>query len=151
MRHPASGTSGKMCPVFCIGGQRVFRDRSTGIVARGSDKPVKRAGSGHLHRQDDRWRCVLIIVLAQFILLLHTDYGGAAMARIKVNLTLDAEVAEMVRALGLNMSRLAEQPIAKAAKAERNRLWRAENHAAILAYADEVARDGLPLAALRTF
>jgi antitoxin CcdA len=74
-----------------------------------------------------------------------------AMGRIKVNLTLDAEVAEAARALGLNMSRLAEQAIAEAAKAERNRLWRAENQAAIAAYADEVARDGLPLAPFRSF
>ena len=49
------------------------------------------------------------------------------MGRIKVNLTLDAEVAETARALGLNMSRLAEQAIAEAAKAERNRLWNLTN------------------------
>lgn len=73
------------------------------------------------------------------------------MGRIKVNLTLDAEVAETARALGLNMSRLAERAIAAAAKAERNRLWREENRDAIAAYAEEVARDGLPLAAFRTF
>ncbi len=34
---------------------------------------------------------------------------------------------------------------------KRNRLWRAENQAAIAAYADEVARDGLPLAPFRSF
>lgn len=73
------------------------------------------------------------------------------MGRVKVNLTLDAEVADMARALGLNMSRLAEKAIADAAKAERNRLWRQENGASIAAYAEEVARDGLPLAAFRTF
>ena len=73
------------------------------------------------------------------------------MGRIKVNLTLDAGVAETARALGLNMSRLAEQAIAEATKAERNRLWREENRASIAAYADEVARDGLALAAFRTF
>jgi antitoxin CcdA len=73
------------------------------------------------------------------------------MGRIKVNLTLDADVAETARALGLNMSRLAEQAISAATKVERNRLWREENRAAITAYADEVARDGLPLAAFRTF
>lgn len=73
------------------------------------------------------------------------------MGRVKVNLTLDAEVAETARNLGLNMSRLAEKAIAEAAKAERNRLWRAENHAAITAYAEELAREGLPLAAFRTF
>ena len=73
------------------------------------------------------------------------------MGRIKVNLTLDAEVAEAARALGLNMSRLAEKAIAEAAKAERNRLWREENKAANAAYAEELAREGLPLARFRTF
>lgn len=73
------------------------------------------------------------------------------MGRIKVNLTLDAEVAETARALGLNMSRLAEKAIAEAAKAERNRLWRAENSAANAAYAEELAREGLPLAPYRSF
>ncbi len=73
------------------------------------------------------------------------------MARIKVNLTLDAEVAEAARMLGLNMSRLAETAIAAATKAERNRLWREENRAANAAYAEELHRDGLPLAGYRTF
>ena len=73
------------------------------------------------------------------------------MGRIKVNLTLDAQVAEDARALGLNMSRLAEAAISDAAKAERNRLWRTQNAAAIATYADEVAQDGLPLARFRSF
>ncbi len=73
------------------------------------------------------------------------------MGRVKVNLTLDAEVAAMARALGLNMSRLAEAAIAEATKVERNRLWREENRAANAAYADELAREGLPLAGFRTF
>ena len=73
------------------------------------------------------------------------------MGRIKVNLTLDATVAADARALGLNMSRLAEAAIAEAAKAERNRQWRAENQAVLAAYADEVAREGLPLSQFRTF
>lgn len=73
------------------------------------------------------------------------------MGRIKVNLTLDAEVAETARALGLNMSRLAEAAIAEATKAERNRLWREETRAAHAAYAEEIAREGLPLAAFRSF
>ena len=36
------------------------------------------------------------------------------MGRVKVNLTLDASVAETARALGLNMSRLAEAAISDA-------------------------------------
>ena len=73
------------------------------------------------------------------------------MGRVKVTLTLDAEVAETARALGLNMSRLAEAAIAEAAKAERNRQWRAENREAIETYAEEVAQNGLPLARYRSF
>jgi antitoxin CcdA len=73
------------------------------------------------------------------------------MGRVKVNLTLDAEVAETARSLGLNMSRLAEAAILEAAKAERNRLWREENQTAIDAYAEEIAREGLPLAGFRSF
>jgi len=68
-----------------------------------------------------------------------------------VNLTLDAEVAETARAFGLNMSRLAEKAIAEAIKAERDRLWRDENQSANAVYAEELSREGLPLAACRTF
>lgn len=73
------------------------------------------------------------------------------MGRVKVNLTLDAGVAEQARALGLNMSRLAEAAIAEAAKTERNRRWREENGKAIADYAEEVAREGLPLSRYRSF
>jgi antitoxin CcdA len=68
-----------------------------------------------------------------------------------VNLTLDAQVVETARSLGLNMSRLAVAAISEAARVERNRLWRAENQAAINAYADEIAREGMLLAPFRSF
>ena len=73
------------------------------------------------------------------------------MRRVKVNLTLDADVAETARSLGLNMSRLAEAAIAEAAKEERNRLWREENAENIVAYAEEVEREGLALSEYRSF
>ncbi len=73
------------------------------------------------------------------------------MGRVKVNLTLDEQLVETARSLGLNMSRLAEAAISEAARLERNRLWRAENQAAIDAYAEEIAREGLPLAQFRSF
>jgi antitoxin CcdA len=73
------------------------------------------------------------------------------MRRVKVNLTLDADVVETARSLGFNMSRLAEAAIAEAAKIERSRLWRDENHEAINAYAEEVTKEGLPLASFRSF
>lgn len=73
------------------------------------------------------------------------------MGRIKVNLTLDAEVANAARSLGLNMSRLAEAAIVEAAKLEQNRRWREENAAAIRRYAEEIEKDGLALARFRSF
>ncbi|PWL19944.1 MAG: hypothetical protein DCO98_11695 [Altererythrobacter sp. XM-24bin4] len=73
------------------------------------------------------------------------------MGRIKVNLTLDADVARTARSLGLNMSRLAEAAIIEAAKIERNRLWREENRSAIETYAEEIGKEGLPLAVFRSF
>lgn len=71
------------------------------------------------------------------------------MDRIKVNLTLDVESVEAARMFGLNTLRLAEAAIAEAARAERNRVWREANKAAI--NAEEVAREGLPLARFRRF
>jgi antitoxin CcdA len=73
------------------------------------------------------------------------------MGRVKVNLTLDASVAETARALGLNMSRLAEAAISDAAKAERNRRLRIENQQALDTYAQEVEAEGLPLERFRSF
>ncbi len=40
---------------------------------------------------------------------------------------------------------------AKGRKADHNRLWSEENRAGLDAYAEEVAREGLPLASFRTF
>ena len=73
------------------------------------------------------------------------------MGKVKVNLTLDSEVAGAARSLGLHMSRLAEAAITEAAKAERNRLWREETRPANDAYTDEVTREGLPLSQFRSF
>lgn len=73
------------------------------------------------------------------------------MARIKVNLTLDAEIAQSARSLGLNMSRLAEAAIAEATRAERNRQWREANAEALQSYAQEVEAEGLALARYCSF
>ena len=71
--------------------------------------------------------------------------------RSKVNLSIEDSVTREARALGVNMSRVAEAAIAEAARLERNRRWREENREALDAYAREVERDGLPLACFRSF
>ena len=73
------------------------------------------------------------------------------MGRVKVNLTIESEIAQSARDLGLNMSRLAEAAIAEATKAERNRQWRETNAKALETYAREVDEEGLPLASYRSF
>lgn len=71
--------------------------------------------------------------------------------KAKINLSLEASVTREARALGLNMSRLAEEAIAQAVKIERNRRWAQDNRDALDAYAREVAREGVALARYRTF
>ena len=71
--------------------------------------------------------------------------------RTKVNLSLDPDLTAEARALGLNMSRIAENALATAIKEARNRAWVEQNRAALDAYAAEVERDGLPLTRFRSF
>jgi len=71
--------------------------------------------------------------------------------RAKVNLSIDVEVTREARALGVNMSRVAETAIAEAARGERNRRWRNENRAALESYGQEIERDGPALARFRSF
>jgi antitoxin CcdA len=71
--------------------------------------------------------------------------------KVKVNLSLDPSVAAEARALGVNMSRVAEDAVARVNKVERNRRWVQENRAALDAYTAEVEREGLPLARHRLF
>ena len=71
--------------------------------------------------------------------------------KAKVNLSLETRVTSEARALGVNMSRVAEEAIAQAVKLERNRRWAQENREALDAYACEVAREGVALARYRTF
>ncbi len=71
--------------------------------------------------------------------------------RIKVNLTIDASVLAEARDLGINMSRVADEAIERATRAERTRRWQEENAEAIRHYNEMIERDGIPLAEYRQF
>ncbi len=71
--------------------------------------------------------------------------------RKSANLTLDAGLIEESRALGINLSRAAEEGIARALKAEKERRWREENAGAIEASNRYVEQYGIPLARHRKF
>ncbi|TIQ98626.1 MAG: post-segregation antitoxin CcdA, partial [Mesorhizobium sp.] len=55
------------------------------------------------------------------------------------------------KALGINISRAAEEGITKAISAEKTRRWQEENREAIESSNDYVKRNGLPLAKYRPF
>ena len=71
--------------------------------------------------------------------------------RTRVNLSLDPDLTAEARALGLDMSRIAEHALAPAIKKARTHAWVEQNRAALDAYAAEVERDGLPLTRFRSF
>jgi antitoxin CcdA len=77
--------------------------------------------------------------------------SNAKPQRKSVNTSIDSKLIEEAKALCINMSRAAEQGIAKAISAEKTRRWQEENKAAIESSNDYVKRNGLPLAKYRLF
>ena len=71
--------------------------------------------------------------------------------RKPANLSLDEELVTQAKDLKINLSRAAEDGIAQAIKAERERLWRIENAEAIAASNAYVEKHGLPLQKYRQF
>jgi antitoxin CcdA len=63
--------------------------------------------------------------------------------RKAINLSIDSDLVERARALGLKLSGLAEAAIRKAVHAEEARRWQTENAEAIEAYNRLVAEEGL--------
>lgn len=73
------------------------------------------------------------------------------MTRGKATGNLSANPVETAPALEFDMLRRTDGVISDSGKAARNLRWRTENQFAIAAYAEEVHKDGLPLAHFRTF
>ena len=71
--------------------------------------------------------------------------------RTKVNLTIDSETLAQAKEMEINMSRVADEAIAKAAKAERERRWKEEHAEAFEAYNRYIEENGVPFAHLRKF
>ena len=72
-------------------------------------------------------------------------------ARKPHDLTVSDDLIAEAEALGLDIKGAAEQGIARAIKAEKERRWKIENAEAIQASNDYVAKHGLPLAKYRMF
>lgn len=74
-----------------------------------------------------------------------------ARARRATNLNLPAALVAEARAMGVSLSRAAEDGISRAVAEARASQWRAENTAAIQSSNDFVEANGLPLAKHRQF
>ncbi|RWB54226.1 type II toxin-antitoxin system CcdA family antitoxin [Mesorhizobium sp.] len=76
---------------------------------------------------------------------------GSSSERKSVRLSIDSRLIEDVKALGIDISSIAEAAIAAAVSAEKTRRWQDENREAIDSWNDYVRRHGLPLAKYRLF
>jgi antitoxin CcdA len=75
----------------------------------------------------------------------------APVQRKSTNLSLDPRLVAEAKNLDINISRVAEESIAKAVAEERARLWKIENRAALESWNEYVERHGIPLAEFRQF
>jgi len=66
-------------------------------------------------------------------------------------LSLDERVVAEARALGLDVSRIVEEAISDAVRAEKNRRWKEENREALESINAWVRENGLPLEKYRLF
>ena len=74
-----------------------------------------------------------------------------AVQRKPTNLSLDARLVAEAKTLDINISRSAEEGIARAVAEEKARLWKIENREAIASLNAYVEENGLPLEEFRQF
>lgn len=67
------------------------------------------------------------------------------------SLSIDARLIAEAKSLDIDISRIAEDGIAKAVADEKARLWKIENKEAIEGWNDYIEKNGLPLAKYRLF
>ena len=71
--------------------------------------------------------------------------------RRPTNISLDAQMIEDAKELGINISRACEEGLSAQISAERNRRWKEENREAVAEWNAYVAEHGLPLERFRQF
>lgn len=85
----------------------------------------------------------------------HDYYGASVMpstiVKKPVNLSLDPTLLQEARALGLNISRIAESGLRDAVRRAREKEWQRDNAPAMADYNDWIEQNGLPLARHRSF
>jgi len=71
--------------------------------------------------------------------------------RRATSMTLDAELLDEARALGVNLSRAAEEGILGQVRAARAKRWKEDNAEAIADYNKWIEENGVPLSQFRKF
>lgn len=71
--------------------------------------------------------------------------------RRAANLSIDAALLDTAKSLSINLSRAAEDGIARAVRREQERQWLEENREALEGYNAYIKANGLPLAKYRPF
>lgn len=71
--------------------------------------------------------------------------------RRPTNVSLDADLIEQAKALGINVSRACEQGLSEEIRTTRNQRWKEENREATAEWNAYVAEHGLPLERFRQF
>ena len=74
-----------------------------------------------------------------------------APSRRATSLTMDRQLWDDARALGVNVSRAAEAGVATALKQARTEAWKRENAGAISDFNAYIEENGLPLSKFRQF
>ena len=74
-----------------------------------------------------------------------------APSRRATSLTMDRQLLDDARALGVNVSRAAEAGVATALKQARTEAWKRENAGAISDFNAYIEENGLPLSKFRQF
>jgi antitoxin CcdA len=69
--------------------------------------------------------------------------------RRSTSLTLDRELLDQAKELGVNISRAAEAGVLAAVKAERARRWKIDNAEAVAAYNKWIEENGIPNLSVR--
>ncbi len=72
-------------------------------------------------------------------------------SKVRVNLTLDEALVAQAKAVGVNLSAVAEEAIRLQTRAEESRLWIEQNRSALEAKAKLVEEQGLWSDGLRLF
>jgi len=72
-------------------------------------------------------------------------------ARQSTSLSLNRALLDEARALGINLSRAAEEGVAQSIRATRAQKWRQENAGAMEDYNRFIENGGIPLAEFRKF